>query len=430
MSEAAADVDAHRGPFSTSDLPGTGGAIKQREDDFLVEEQGGLEPAGEGEHLLLFLEKHGLSTAAAAGRVARAFGVEREAVSFAGRKDRVAVARQHCSVHLPGRREPPGVAARLEEDGLPVLWADRHTRKLRPGQLAANRFVVRIRGVEPTSVLRAKPILARLARRGLPNGFDRQRFGRLGRNAEVGRLLLQGHRRAALDALLGRPPADANDPEHAPRAAYDRGASGEAEQALPAGHWAERRALKALAAGKSPAQAVRALGKREVGLLIASAQSAVFNRVLAERLQAGTWTRLLEGDLAWKHDNGAVFAVGAVEAEQENASEGRAASLDVSPSGPLWGRRMSVAAGRVAEAEERALRACAMAPADWESRRAPRGARRPLRVPVRDPDCAGGVDEHGPYVRLAFELPPGAYATALVREVTKNDPQAESPDDA
>ena len=50
------------------------------------------------------------------------------------------------------------------------------------------------------------------------------------------------------------------------------------------------------------------------------------------------------------------------------------------------------------------------------------GDRRPLRVPLRDPEVEGGIDEHGHYVRCAFELPKGAFATAVMREVIKGAP--------
>ena len=54
------------------------------------------------------------------------------------------------------------------------------------------------------------------------------------------------------------------------------------------------------------------------------------------------------------------------------------------------------------------------------------GARRPLRVPIGEPTLEAGADERGPYVLLAFSLPPGAYATGVIREISKNpdlDPQ-------
>ena len=48
------------------------------------------------------------------------------------------------------------------------------------------------------------------------------------------------------------------------------------------------------------------------------------------------------------------------------------------------------------------------------------GARRPMRVPLLDADISGGGDEHGPYVRVVFELPRGAFATVVLREIMKN----------
>ena len=53
------------------------------------------------------------------------------------------------------------------------------------------------------------------------------------------------------------------------------------------------------------------------------------------------------------------------------------------------------------------------------SRRGPQGARRPLRAPFREVETEAGVDEHGDFVRLAFDLPRGTYATVLLREIMK-----------
>ena len=45
------------------------------------------------------------------------------------------------------------------------------------------------------------------------------------------------------------------------------------------------------------------------------------------------------------------------------------------------------------------------------------GARRPLRVPVSEPAVDVGTDDRGPFLCLAFALPPGAYATNITREI-------------
>jgi tRNA pseudouridine13 synthase len=46
-------------------------------------------------------------------------------------------------------------------------------------------------------------------------------------------------------------------------------------------------------------------------------------------------------------------------------------------------------------------------------------ARRPLRVPLRNAAASAGADAHGPFVRVAFDLPAGACATVVVRELTR-----------
>jgi tRNA(Glu) U13 pseudouridine synthase TruD len=47
------------------------------------------------------------------------------------------------------------------------------------------------------------------------------------------------------------------------------------------------------------------------------------------------------------------------------------------------------------------------------------GARRPLRFRPQDLDVDGSVDEHGPFIEMSFSLPPGCYATMILREICK-----------
>jgi tRNA(Glu) U13 pseudouridine synthase TruD len=59
------------------------------------------------------------------------------------------------------------------------------------------------------------------------------------------------------------------------------------------------------------------------------------------------------------------------------------------------------------------------------------GARRPLRVRPEDVELAGGVDDHGGYVTVAFTLPPGSFATVLLHELMKaGTPPLATPDAA
>jgi len=85
-------------PFLTRDLPGVGGIVKTRPEDFFVEELPLYEPSGSGTHVYAQIEKKGLGTREALDRVARALGILRRDIGSAGLKDAHAVARQWISI--------------------------------------------------------------------------------------------------------------------------------------------------------------------------------------------------------------------------------------------------------------------------------------------------------------------------------------------
>lgn len=165
--------------------------IRTAPEDFFVEEIAGFEPSGAGEHLLLTIEKRGLTTAAAAKRLAQWAGVAEMAVGYAGMKDRNALTRQRFSVHLPKRIAPD--SASLQSEDMRVLCLDWHSRKLPRGALAGNRFVLVMRHVEGGRAA-IDERLRTIAARGLPNWFGEQRFGRDGDNVESALSMFAGRR--------------------------------------------------------------------------------------------------------------------------------------------------------------------------------------------------------------------------------------------
>ena len=128
---------------------------------------------------------------------------------------------------------------------------------------------------------------------------------------------------------------------------------------------------------------------------------------------------LVEGDLAWKHDSRSVFAVTAAEMEGDELAR-RLERFEISPSGPLCGSGMTRAAGSVDEAELRALQATGV-PIDalMQVGYGLHGARRAMRVPIANVEFDSGVDEGGNFIHLTFDLPRGAYATVLLREIMR-----------
>ena len=112
----------------------------------------------------------------------------------------------------------------LQIPDIEILWAIPHSAKLRLGHLAANRFAIKIRDVNPTDVVKLRPLISILEQRGMPNYFGEQRFGRRGDNDLLGAALIRNDDSDLLHHLLGSPNASADDPDALrARAAFDAG---------------------------------------------------------------------------------------------------------------------------------------------------------------------------------------------------------------
>ncbi|MDN5781681.1 MAG: tRNA pseudouridine(13) synthase TruD, partial [Luteimonas sp.] len=165
--------------------------IRTRPEDFFVEEIDAFPASGEGEHLLLEIEKRGMNTAFAAKLIAQWAGVAEMAVGYAGLKDRHAVTRQRFSVQLPGRPVPEIDALQAQE--LRVLGHAWHAKKLPRGALAGNRFRLVLREVQGDRAVIAARLQA-IADAGVPNYFGEQRFGREGANIGNALAMFAGRR--------------------------------------------------------------------------------------------------------------------------------------------------------------------------------------------------------------------------------------------
>ena len=345
------DLDPIRPPYLTGDLPGIGGRIKAEPEHFVVRELPLYEPTGTGEHVYLTLTRKNANTADLTRDLARLLDLRPGAIGTAGRKDRQALVTQTFSLHLPGDTRPADTIAARVQDELPVTVesAARHGNKLRMGHLAGNAFEILVTDMEPDvdPVTRARPVIDELRRRGLPNYFGPQRFGKDGTNPERGR-----------EVLLGRS---------------------------------------------------RPRDRSLADLFISAYQSALFNRWLAARILAGNFERMLAGDVAQRSDSGAPFDVTDPDGETERLLRG-----EITYTGPLFGKKMRPATGEAGAREAELLEAQGIQPADFKKAT---GARRPGRLHL--PEITLEPTPNGLWFR--FQLPRGAYATALLREILKND---------
>src|SRR5690606_753684 len=219
--------------------------------------------------------------------------------------------------------------------GVRVLERSLHGNKLGIGHLKGNRFEVTVRRPGQGAAQAAERALNALASRGAPNWFGPQRFGRFGTNAYDGWRVLRGER-------------------------------------VPGGHRLKRFFVSAL-------------------------QSLFFNEVLADRVRAGLYETVIEGDWARKHDTGGTFLV-----EDERTEGVRAEALEISATVPLYGRKVRPSPARAGEFEALVLDRLGLTWAGFGSRR---GDRRFTRILVTDPRVTETEDGY----TLSFGLPKGSY---------------------
>ncbi|MBV7561759.1 tRNA pseudouridine(13) synthase TruD [Pseudomonas sp. sia0905] len=243
-------------------------------------------------------------------------------------------------------KHDPDLSA-AQDDTLTILKQVRHSRKLQRGAHAANGFTLRLTQLKAEQAALEQRLQA-IREQGIPNYYGAQRFGFEGGNVAHAR------------------------------------------------HFAER--------GELPE-------KRNVrSRVLSAARSFLFNRVLAERVAAGTWNQALPGDLLAFTDSRSFFAAGEAECQDP-----RLAELDLHPTGPLWGEGASPAQGATLDVEQR-VAAAEPQLAAWLAQADMAHERRILRLPI------SGLTWHYPepdILQLEFVLPAGCFATALVREIVE-----------
>jgi len=153
--------------------------IRSTPEDFIVIEDLGYAFSGEGEHVILTIEKRELNTLDVVQTLAKYANVKRMAVGFAGLKDRVAVTTQSFSVHLPGKPDLDWTG--IESNSLRIVSITKHNKKIRRGTLRANAFSLVLRDIDAAKES-IEQRLSQIQQHGVPNYFGAQRFGRFSSN--------------------------------------------------------------------------------------------------------------------------------------------------------------------------------------------------------------------------------------------------------
>lgn len=396
--------------YLTADLAGTGGVLRERYEDFQVEEVPLYSPCGEGEHVYFRVRKTGIPTFEAVRRIAEALGVKEREIAYAGLKDARAITTQWMSVHGQDVER----IATLEVRGVTIDGVTRHGNKLKVGHLRGNRFLLRVRRADPAAFPRAEAILDLLVRRGAPNYFGEQRFGAREEGWLCGEAILRRDHDLFVQRLLGGPTEKDRDPLlREARRLFNEGKVQEAYDAMPTRLRTEKKALHALLRFGTSERAYFSIPLRMRQMLVSAYQSWIFNRLVERRLQG--IDRLQEGDLAYLHRNGAVFPVVDLAREQP-----RCEAFEISPSGPIFGTEVPLAEGEPGRLEREMLAETGLRQEEYEigGGLSLRGMRRSLRIPLRE--VVLEREGEGSY-RVEFFLPAGCFATSVMREIMKPD---------
>jgi len=234
--------------------------------------------------------------------------------------------------------------AELNTPQTALIKRARHTRKLRPGTHTGNRFELILNDVEGPARAFERRLQAMQAG-GFPNYFGVQRFGTRGDNAERARAMLAGELRVR---------------------------------------------------------------RSERGILLSALRSALFNRVLAQRVDEGSWSTALPHDVLMLAGTHSVFEFD----ENEDSIDARLASGDLHVTGPMYGHARDDL-GKLRGAEQAILAPFAADLSILEDAGV-KAQRRALRAIPGDLDWRWQGER---CLELTFTLEPGVFATSLVREL-------------
>ncbi len=172
--------------------------LKCTPDDFEVEEKVNLYPSG-GPYGLYRLTKTSLGTPEAIDAVLAKWNLARWQVAYAGLKDKHALTRQYLTIKAGPRQG-------MRQTNLEMEYLGQVAEPIHAKDIRANAFAVVLRDMPPAEVASAAAAMEQIGQFGLPNYFDDQRFGSLGKCGEfIARPWCLGDYERALWLALAEP---------------------------------------------------------------------------------------------------------------------------------------------------------------------------------------------------------------------------------
>ncbi|MBN1203378.1 MAG: tRNA pseudouridine(13) synthase TruD [Myxococcaceae bacterium] len=172
--------------------------LKQRPEDFSVKESYRFDEVPGGHFRVYLMDKQKLSTFEAVDRLREAFGLKPGAISFCGLKDKQGRTEQLIAVERAD--------VEMQEPNLRLKYLGRTDKPLSAANITSNRFAVTARALEQAALGPLNVAAAEVNRLGVVNYFDSQRFGSLKHGQGfIAKDLIRGDFEAALRNYFAKP---------------------------------------------------------------------------------------------------------------------------------------------------------------------------------------------------------------------------------
>ncbi len=416
--------------YYISGADGTGGRLKAKAEDFVVEEVStGPERADGGKYTIATVKAVNWESNRMVRLLAREMGISRERIGFAGTKDKRAVTTQLMSFECP-----PSQLEKVQLKDLEISGAYTAKRGIRIGDLVGNRFRIKVTGCEGGSEEMAGTLEAVAAdiksNGGFPNYFGVQRFGVMRPITHlVGERLVRGDIEGAVKCYVCTPSGDGSRDaaaEECRKALSETDDWSSLVNTVPDSMSFEKVMVQHIA--KNPGDwtgAIAAMPTNLQMMFVHAYQSYLFNIILSRRIGRGLpLNRPVVGDVVVPmssdmiplHDQQVVATVKNIDLVERQVRLGRAFVT-----GCLFGSSSVLAEGEMGEIEREVIGENNLKAEDFVIPGLPHcsseGDRREVLCPVKDLAYETG---DGGY-RLSFFLPKGNYATCLMREFMKSE---------
>lgn len=172
--------------------------LKSLPEDFEVEELSDF-PLDGGQFAVYLLTKRSIGTPEAVTAISERWNIPRRAIGYGGLKDKHAITRQWVTIQRGPRRD-------FREESLSLTYQGQASRHFGPQDISANRFYVVMRNLSPEAADKMLAERESIARWGIPNYYDDQRFGSIGESGEfIARPWCQGNYERALWLAIAEP---------------------------------------------------------------------------------------------------------------------------------------------------------------------------------------------------------------------------------